>query len=97
MDFQAAEADLEVVDFQESSSTNAELILFGILDELNVKFSKHEPVKTICQADAFVEPNVILFADGDYWHCNPKFYSKPKTEAQFKNIKRDFKETVSPK
>ena len=74
------------------NSTNAELVLFGILDELHVRFIKHNPIRTICQADAFIEPNIVLFADGDYWHCNPKFYSEPKTEAQFKNINRDFKE-----
>lgn len=73
-------------------STNAEIILFNILDELSIGFGRHKPVKNICQADAFIEPNIVLFADGDYWHCNPKFYSKPKTEAQFKNIKRDFRE-----
>ncbi len=73
-------------------STNAELVLFGILEELSVRFIKHNPIRAICQADAFIEPNIVLFADGDYWHSNPKFYSKPKTEAQFKNMNRDFKE-----
>ncbi len=71
--------------------TNAELILFGILKELNIKFSTHSPIKSICQVDAFIEPNIILFADGDYWHCNPKFYPHPVTEAQIKNFHRDKK------
>lgn len=70
-------------------STNAELILFEILNELNLKFSKHATIKTICQADAFIEPNIVLFADGDYWHSNPMFYPKPITEAQIKNKARD--------
>ncbi|MBI2541482.1 hypothetical protein HYV80_02125 [Candidatus Woesearchaeota archaeon] len=70
-------------------STNAELILFEILNELNLNFSKHKSIKTICQADAFVEPNIVLFADGDYWHSNPMFYPKPTTEAQIKNKARD--------
>ena len=56
---------------------------------MNVKFSKHKPIKIICQADAFVEPNIVLFADGDYWHSNPIFYPKPVTEAQTKNLQRD--------
>ena len=66
--------------------------MFGILAEINVEFSKHNPIKMICQADAFIKPNIVLFADGDYWHSNPRFYEEPKTEAQIKNIKRDFKE-----
>lgn len=69
--------------------TNAEIILFNMLSELNVKFIKHKAIKAICQADAFIEPNIVLFVDGDYWHCNPKFYPEPKTLAQIKNTKRD--------
>jgi len=38
-----------------------------------------------------VKPNIILFADGDYWHCNPKFHSEPKTKPQEKNLARDEK------
>ena len=71
--------------------TNAELILFEILKELNIQFKKHTPIDNICQADAFVKPNIILFADGDYWHCNPRSYSKPDTLAQIKNVERDKK------
>lgn len=70
-------------------NTNAEIALFNILSELNVKFSKHIPIKSICQVDVFIEPNIIIFADGDYWHCNPEFYPEPKTLAQIKNVKRD--------
>lgn len=72
-------------------STNPELILFSILGELDVKFSKHKAIKTICQADAFIAPNLVLFVDGDYWHSNPKFYPQPKTKSQKKNLERDQK------
>ena len=72
-----------------TSNTNAEIILFDILKKLNIEFKKHKPVKTICQADAFIEPNLVLFADGDYWHSNPIFYPKPVTKAQIKNSERD--------
>ncbi|MBN2422868.1 hypothetical protein JXB41_06580 [Candidatus Woesearchaeota archaeon] len=73
-------------------STNIEIILFSILKELKIEFKKHKKIKMICQADAFIEPNIVLFADGDYWHCNPRIYKKPKTKAQIKNIKRDKEE-----
>lgn len=33
----------------------------------------------ICQPDILVEPNIVIFADGCYWHCckgcNPDNYS----------------------
>jgi len=70
-------------------NTNAELILFDILNNLNLKFNKHKAIETICQADAYIEPNIVLFSDGDYWHCNPRFYLKPNTLAQIKNKARD--------
>lgn len=70
-------------------STIIELILYELLNELQIPFNKHKAIKMICQADVFVEPNIVLFADGDYWHCNPRFYKKPKTDAQRKNIERD--------
>ncbi|MBD3248985.1 hypothetical protein GF336_02990 [Candidatus Woesearchaeota archaeon] len=69
--------------------TKIEVILFSILEELNINHKKHKAILNICQADAFIEPNTVLFADGDYWHCNPSIYKKPRTEAQIKNLKRD--------
>jgi DNA mismatch endonuclease (patch repair protein) len=39
----------------------------------------------------FIKPNKIIFADGDYWHINPKVFKKAKTEAQKKNQLRDRK------
>jgi len=71
--------------------TNPELILFDVMKEMSIKFKKHTPIKTICQADVFIQPNIVLFADGDYWHSNPRFYPKPTYQAQIKNIKRDKK------
>ncbi len=74
-------------------NTGIEKILFRILEETNISFQKHMKIKMICQADAFVEPNLVLFADGDYWHCNPIFFEKRRnskmSEAQIKNAKRD--------
>jgi len=35
--------------------------------------------------------NTIYEVHGDYWHCNPEIYDKPKTEGQKKNIKSDKK------
>ncbi len=71
--------------------TGIEKKIFQILDDLSLSYYKHKPIKNICQADAFVEPKFIIFADGDYWHCNPRIYKNPKTKAQAKNIERDKK------
>lgn len=70
-------------------NTSIEIIIFDILNKLELKFDKHKAIKNICQADAYIKPNIVIFADGDYWHCNPRRYKKPISEAQVKNIKRD--------
>jgi len=72
-------------------NTKIETILFSILNELSVKYYKHIAIGSICQADAFVPPNCVIFADGDYWHSNPLKFSTPKSPAQIKNKKRDIK------
>jgi DNA mismatch endonuclease Vsr len=72
--------------------TKIETILFKILSDLGLKFKKHTAIKSICQADAFIEPNIVLFADGDFWHCNPRVYKNPTTIVHLKNLKRDKKE-----
>ncbi len=71
--------------------TKIELIIFNILEKKQLKFEKHKRIENICQADAFIKPNRVIFADGDYWHTNPKVFKKPKTDAQKKNKIRDIK------
>jgi len=41
----------------------------------NVKFNKHKPFKigtTYHQVDIFIEPNICIEIDGQYWHSKPK-------------------------
>jgi len=37
-----------------------------------IKFKKH--IKLIGQPDLFIEPNICIFCDGDFWHGNPSIY-----------------------
>lgn len=46
-----------------------EIILQNGLKELGIQFSTHKAI--IGQPDVFIEPNVCVFADGDYWHSRP--------------------------
>lgn len=41
-----------------------------------IPFEKHKPL--IGQPDIFIEPNICVFVDGDYWHANPNKYSAEK-------------------
>ena len=43
-----------------------EKILQKGLRKKGIKFEKHKPI--LGQPDVFIEPNVCIFADGDFWH-----------------------------
>ena len=49
-------------------NTSIEIKLFAELKSRNILFQKHKSVLGRTQPDAFIEPNVCIYADGDYWH-----------------------------
>lgn len=53
------------------TNTDIEIILEKWLLENEIQFVKH---KTILRTtpDFFIDPNICLYADGDYWHNKPK-------------------------
>ena len=53
--------------------TKPEKILQIALSLNGIKFEKHKAI--IGQPDIFIEPNICIFVDGDYWHANPEKYS----------------------
>lgn len=63
-----------------------EIDLYTILDGLNVDYFKQYPIGHFV-VDAFIEPNIIIEADGIYWHGHPKF--EPLTDRQLEQQKRD--------
>jgi len=46
--------------------TKIEIKLQEILKTNNIPFLKHKAI--VGQPDIFIEPNICVFADGDYWH-----------------------------
>ena len=50
--------------------TGIELKLQSLLLEMGIEFITQKPVLGVTIADLFVYPNVVLFADGKYWHHN---------------------------
>lgn len=51
------------------SGTSIENALENILIVLNVAYEPQKPILKITVADFFVEPDLVIFADGDYWHA----------------------------
>lgn len=52
--------------------TAPEVAMQQILAELSIVFEKHKPVLGICQTDMFIQPNICIFVDGEYWHTRPE-------------------------
>ena len=63
--------------------TKPEKDLQKILNDIGIPFEKHKPI--LGQPDIFIQPNICIFLDGDYWHANPKdFVNKGKLYPGFK-------------
>lgn len=58
-----------------------EIDLYNYLDTLGYKYERQKSIGHYV-ADAFIEPNIVIEADGDYWHGHPRFY--PLTNQQKK-------------
>lgn len=55
-------------------STSIELKLQNMLFNENIEFTIHKPIlvgKYLTFPDIFIEPNICIYADGDYWHNRP--------------------------
>lgn len=71
---------------QRDKPTKLELKLFGYLSELGISFEPFHLVKPRFIVDARIG-NLIIQADGDYWHGHPRFENL--TERQKKQQARD--------
>jgi very-short-patch-repair endonuclease len=68
--------------------TKPERIMAEILKELKVFFTREVGIgRYFC--DFVIAPSTVIEVHGDYWHCNPKFYTKPKYKVQKRNIIND--------
>lgn len=50
------------------SNTDIENIMEEWLIENKVEFTKQKPLLGMTLADFHIEPNIIIYCDGDYWH-----------------------------
>lgn len=59
----------QVIPFKD---TTIEITVQNCLKELNITFETHKAI--LGQPDLFIEPNICIFCDGDYFHANPDKY-----------------------
>jgi very-short-patch-repair endonuclease len=53
-------------------STKIEDALEILLIALKVPYEKQKPLLNMTLADFFIEPDLVVYADGDYWHSRPE-------------------------
>lgn len=63
--------------------TSIEIKLQEALYREGIPFKTHSAI--LGQPDIFIEPNICIFADGDYWHGNPMKY-KADSSLMYKKI-----------
>ncbi len=71
--------------FQSTKETAIERTLRTWLESNNIKFKRGIAVEGRTIPDFFIEPNVCLYADGNYWH------SLPHIQTRDKRIRNDLK------
>ena len=72
------------------SKTNSkpQQLVDSILDKNNIKYEREKGIKYYC-IDNFLENNLMIEVQGDYWHCNPiKFHDKIN-KTQYERIPKD--------
>ena len=77
--------------------TKIEIKIQNFLKQLKINFIPHKyiKIKHAYQCDIFIPSlNLVIECDGDYWHGNPKMYSKEKlNEKQVKQKQNDKQRT----
>ena len=57
-----------------TKETSIERAIFAELTLRNIVFEKHWKIKIAAtEIDAFIQPNICIYADGDYWHHLPDY------------------------
>jgi len=71
--------------------TSIEVKLQEGLKKLNIPFETHKIIEGFVQCDIFIEPSIVIFVDGCYFHgCQVCYLNRTKLDAtQNKNVIRD--------
>lgn len=72
------------------SHTNSkpQQLVDSILDKNKIKYEREKSIKYYC-VDNFLENNLIIEVQGDYWHCNPLKFSSIISQTQYDRIPKD--------
>lgn len=73
----------------EGEETSIEAFIREILLDKKIKFVEQKAIRFINVDFLLPDLNLVIQVHGTYWHCDPRFYKKPKNKTQRKNIEKD--------
>ena len=64
-------------------NTVPEKLMRKMLKNLGIRFEEQIGIKEpACQPDFFIQPNILIFSDGDYIHANPNPFLLPSRSSK---------------
>lgn len=72
------------------TNTSIEISLQEFLKKRGTQFETDKPLLGVTKVDIFIEPNICVYADGDYWHNYPKGIENDRRIAKILK-ERDYK------
>lgn len=78
-----------------SNPSSIELMLRKALNKIGIEFEPHKKLLNITEVDIFIEPNIVIYCDGDYWHANPSKYNYNELDNnQEDHVERDTRNNI---
>lgn len=66
-----------------STGTKAERMIMDRLESTGLQFIRYDKTLIGKPDITFPAKKIAVFIDSDFWHCNPKRFVKPKTNAEY--------------
>ena len=60
------------------SMTSIEIKIKDLLELMRIPYQSQKSIMGITQPDFFIEPNICIYCDGDYWHSRPEVIERDK-------------------
>ena len=71
-----------------NTNSKPQQIVDALLDKNNINYIKEKGI-TYYNVDNYLDNDLMIEVQGDYWHCNPNKFQTKITRQQFDRISRD--------
>lgn len=68
--------------YKKKKETDIELLMKEELIKRNIEFVPQKPLLNITVVDFFIQPNIVIYCDGDYWHSREGIKEKDEKQTR---------------